>query len=67
VPPKGIILLLEAAVTLAVWWTVQPEHERRMMVAGAWKAAERVSMLVAKHAATLATKAEANYKETVAS
>lgn len=65
-PSKGIVLLLEAALTLAVWWTVQPESERRLMVAGAWKAAERGSMFVAKYAATLAAKAETNYRETVA-
>lgn len=65
VPSKQLIFLAEAAISVAVWWAAQPEDERRMMQAKAWKTIEISAMRVAKYAANLAAKAEKNYKETV--
>lgn len=59
------VLVVEVVISLAVWWVAQPEHERKMMAAKSLKAVERSSMYVAKQAANVAAKAEAQYRETV--
>lgn len=64
-PSKLTLLLVEAGLSLAIWWTMQPESERKMMTAKALKAVEKSSMYVAKQAANVAAKAEAQYRETV--
>jgi hypothetical protein len=67
VPSKAIVLLLEAGLTLAVWWAVQPETEKRIMRAAFWRGMERASMTVAKKASNVAAKSMEHYKETVSS
>lgn len=62
---KLLFLLCELGITSAVWWSMQPDDERTMLCANAWKAVEVAAMRVAKLAANIAATAEHQYKAMV--